>query len=288
MRLRIALAALAVLLAGCEPSFNVDLVATPLADEDAKVTLRLEGVELRKTDGNTDKLTRSSTGVYLVDSTVDPVPEDLLSDSDIDGGRYDALKLLLADNDDLGEVTRPGQPDETIEAGTTTVLFAPVSFDIDEDDDKTTSLVVALDLVLSLSENEDEAGFTLDPLIRVMELDDAASVSGNIPASRFADSACNAGTALVYAFAGRDIDPDERDGAGIEPYATAPIVRRGSGAAATYLLDYLPPGDYTLAFTCEGQFENGRLPAEDEDIDFFEGANVELEAGESVRVDFDS
>ena len=288
MRLRLALAALAVLLAGCEPSFNVDLVATPLADEDARVTLRLEGVELRKTDGNTDELTRSSTGVYLVDSTVDPVPEDLLSDSKIDGGRYDGLKLLLADDADLGEVTRPGEPDETIEAGSATVQFAPVSFDIDKDDDTTTSLVAALDLVLSLSENENEDGFTLDPLIRVMEIDDAASVIGNIPASRFGDAACSTGTALVYAFAGRDIEPDERDGAGAEPYATAPIVRRGNGAAATYLLDYLAPGDYTLAFTCQGQFENGRLPSEDDDIEFFEGGEVTLEAGENVRLDFDS
>lgn len=288
MRLRITLAALAVLLAGCEPSFNVDFVATPLADEDAAVTLRLEGVELRKTDGNTDELTRSSTGVYLVDSTVDPVPEDLLSDSKIDGGRYDALKLLLAGDDDLGEVTRPGEPDETIEAGTTTVQFSPVSFSIDEDEDKTTSLVVALDLVLSLSENEDEDGFTLDPLIRVMEIDEASSVIGNIPASRFGDATCSTGMALVYAFVGRDIEPDERDGTGVEPYATAPIVRRGSGAAATYLLDYLPPGEYTLAFTCQGELENGRLHSEDEDIEFFEGGEVTLEAGENVRVDFDS
>ncbi len=286
MRLRIALAALAVLLAGCEPSFNVDLVATPLADEDAIATIRLDGVELRKTDGNTDKLTRSSTGEYIVDATVDTVPEDLLSNSDIDGGRYDGLKLLLAD--DLGDVSRPGRADETIEAGTATLLYAPVSFDIDEDDDKTTSLVVALDLVLSLSEKENEAGFTLDPLIRVMDIDDASSVSGSIPASRFADPACSTGTTLVYAFAGRDIEPDERDGTGVEPYATAPIIRRGTGNAGTYLLDYLPPGDYTLAFTCEGQFENGRLPSEDEEIDFFEGGQVQLKAGESVRVDFES
>lgn len=286
MRLRIAFAALAALLAGCEPSFNVDLVATPLADEDAIATIRLDGVELRKTDGNTDKLKRSSTGEYIVDATVDTVPEDLLSNSDIDGGRYDGLKLLLAD--DLGDVSRPGRADETIEAGTATLLYAPVSFDIDEDDDKTTSLVVALDLVLSLSEKENEAGFTLDPLIRVMDIDDASSVSGSIPASRFADPACSTGTTLVYAFAGRDIEPDERDGTGVEPYATAPIIRRGTGNAGTYLLDYLPPGDYTLAFTCEGQFENGRLPSEDEEIDFFEGGQVQLKAGESVRVDFES
>lgn len=286
MCLRIAFAALAALLAGCEPSFNVDLVATPLADEDAIATIRLDGVELRKTDGNTDKLKRSSTGEYIVDATVDTVPEDLLSNSDIDGGRYDGLKLLLAD--DLGDVSRPGRADETIEAGTATLLYAPVSFDIDEDDDKTTSLVVALDLVLSLSEKENEAGFTLDPLIRVMDIDDASSVSGSIPASRFADPACSTGTTLVYAFAGRDIEPDERDGTGVEPYATAPIIRRGTGNAGTYLLDYLPPGDYTLAFTCEGQFENGRLPSEDEEIDFFEGGQVQLKAGESVRVDFES
>ncbi len=285
MHLRLVLAALALLLAGCESSFNVDFVATPLSTEDSTVTLRLEGVELRKTSSGTSKLTRNSTGEYRFENGAVATPADLLSNSDIDGDEYAGLSLLLAD--DPGTVTRSGQPDETIEAGTASGAEALVAFSVDDDSDDTTSLVVALDGVLSLSENEDEAGFTLDPVIRAMEKDDASSVSGTIPASRFGDAACRTGTALVYVFKGLDVTPDERDGVGVEPLATAPILRSGAGAPGTYVIDYLPPGNYTLAFTCEGQFENGRLPSEDEDIDFFEGAEVRLDPGERVRVDFD-
>lgn len=286
MHLHLALASLAVLLAGCESSFNVDFVATPLTDEDSAVTLRLEGVELRKTSGGTSRLTRNATGEYVVENGVDPVPADLLSNSDIDGDEYAGLRLLLAD--DPGTVSRTGLPDEAIEAGTGTGAEALVAFEVDDDSDDTVSLVIALDLVLSLAENEDEPGFTLDPVIRAMERADAASVGGTIPGTRFADPACSLGTALVYAFSGRDIVPDERDGVGVEPLATAPILRNAPDATGTYMLDVLAPGDYTLAFTCEGQFENGRLPAEDEDVDFFDGAEVSLDPGDSLRVDFDS
>lgn len=287
MPLRLAFAALAVLLAGCEPSFNVDLVVTPPADDDAVVTLRMDGVELRKSGGDFDALTRNSTGEYTAQAgTQQPSPEDLLSGSDIDGGSYDAIRLLLAD-DPLGDVQRPRVNDEDIEAGTA-ASDTPVSFSIDDDEDNTTSLTVVLDLVLSLSEKEDEAGFTLDPAIRAMQTDDAASVTGSIPASRFADTACSTGTTLVYAFKGQNVEPDERDGVGVEPFATARIVRTGAGTPGTYVLNFMPPGSYTLAFTCEGQFENGRLAAEDEDVDFFEGPNVTLDAGENARVDFDT
>ena len=284
MHRRLVFAVLAVLLAGCEPSFNVDLVVTPPADDDAVVTVRLDGVELRKSGGDFEELTRSSTGEYRADGGTEPSPEDLLSGGDIDGGRYDAIRLLAADP--LGEVQRTSVPDEDLEPGTV-AADTPVSFSIDEDEDQTTSLTVVLDLVLSLSKNDDEPGFTLDPAIRAMKTDDAASVTGSIAAVLLANPACSTGTALVYAFKGLNVEPDERDGAGVEPFATARIVRAGANTPGTYALDYLPRGPYTLAVTCEGQFENGRLPAEDEDIDFFDGAEeITLDEGENGRVDF--
>lgn len=286
MLLRLSLPALALLLAGCDPSFNVDFVATPLADTTAAVTLRLEGVDLRKTDGTTVTLTRNSTGEFRVQGLTQPVAAELLSKSNIDGGEYDRLRLRLAD--DPGTVARTAQTTEDIEAGTATGDDTAVAFDINADKSGTTSLLVALDTVLSLSEKTDGTGFTLDPVIRAMDNGDAARVSGSIPTSRFADAACSTGTRLVYAFVGTGVTADERDGVGVEPIATAPIERSVAGGPGSYVLDFMPPGEYTLAFTCEGQFENGRLHSDDEAIDFFDGPDVTLEPGDNVRVDFDA
>lgn len=276
--------ALSGLLAACEPAFDVDFVATPLPG-DGEVLLRLEGVELRKTGGGTERIDRGSTGEYRIPGQTDPVARELISNSDIDGGEYAGLRLRLADP--AGQVARVGQTRQDIEIGNADGDEAAVAFMVDSDEDERISLLVVLDLVLSLSREEGEPGFTLDPRIRAMETQDIAAVRGSIPATRFINAACTAGTTLVYAFAGKDITPDERDGSGVEPLATAEIRRNGAGTAGTYRLDPLPPGDYTLAFTCQGERENGRLAAED-GIEFFEGAQLKLEPGDDLTVDFEA
>lgn len=285
MNSRPTLIACSLLLAACEPQFNVDFVATPL-DSESDVTLRLDGVDLRQLDGSTETLTRNSTGEYVIAGAMAmPVPADLLSNSNIDGGEYTGLLLRLADN--LGSVSRTGQPLAFIEAGVATVQAADVGFMVDGDRDQTLSLVVAMDLALSLSENN--GAFTLDPLIRAMESEDAASLSGNIPASRFADAGCSAldSIARAYLFDGTDAEPDERDGSNPEPFAVADVLRGAAGSGGTYRFDYLPPGDYTLALTCDGQFENGRRTAEPE-MDFDLEGNVRLDAGQDRVLDFET
>ena len=283
MRIRIAALTLASLLCACEPSFNVDLVATPLTQDGSSVTLNLDGAVMRKQDGSSEELTRGSTGQFRFTEDQELLPTDLLSNSDIGGGEYSGIRLLLAD--DVGSVTRPLVADEDIDATDAPPLVADVNFMIDEDEDDTVSLLVALDLPLSLSENADSAGFTLDPVFRAMDSSDAATVRGTIPASRFAPVACTNGTAVVYAFKGLDVTADERDGTAAEPLATAPVPAGSVAATRAYRIDFMPPGDYTLALTCDGQRENGRLAA-DPGMVFQPGPEVSLEAGQDLVQNF--
>lgn len=273
----------ATLLAGCEPAFDVDFVANAPVDG-STVTLRLDGVDLRKQDNSRESRTRSTVGEYRLQRDALPTPADLLSNSDIGGGEYSGIRLDFAA--DEGSVARTGMTTELIEIGT--VDDAAVAFMIDDGEDDRVSLVVALDLVLSLRENEDEAGFTLDPRLRAMERSDAAGVSGTIAASRFSNPSCALPDArpAVYAFAGLGVTPDERDGDAVEPLAVSELAAAG-GSSFGYAVDYLPPGPYTLAFTCESQLENGRLPAaDDEVIDFFSVDDLTLAAGEQVELNF--
>lgn len=275
------------LLAGCKSSLDVDLVTGP-APEDAAVTVRVEGVDLRRIDGDLEKIRRNAIGEFTAQDGTPDEARELVGNAEIDNGEYAGIRLILAENAGLVQVD--GDPDEPIEpADAADTRDTEVAFDFEDDDDRDVHLVVALDLVLSLSQDPDTGDFTLDPVIRAMESQDAASVGGAIPASRFDDLACNEGTARVYAFVGSGIEPDERDGNGAEPLAVADIVRGGPGAAGEYQFRYMPPDDYTLALTCESEFENGIEPAEDEVIDFFDGAeDIRLDPGEDLRVDFDA
>lgn len=283
----IALAALP-LLAACKSSVDVQLVVGP-APEDTIVTVRLEGVDLRRIDGDLEEVRRSGVGEFVSEAGSADTPDDLVTDANIDSGEYAGVRLHLAD--DAGDVDFADDPDVIIEAAENAdTRDTPLAFDFDEDDGDDVKLLVALDLVLSLSQDNPGDDVVLDPVIRAMEDDDAASISGTIPASRFAgepDCAQGEGTRRVYAFVGSGVEPDERDGNGAEPIAVADIVRTSNSSDGTFEFRYMPPDDYTLAFTCEGEFENGIQPAEDEVIDFFEGPDIRLDPGEDLQVEFD-
>ncbi|MGH8519558.1 MAG: carboxypeptidase-like regulatory domain-containing protein [Panacagrimonas sp.] len=275
------------LLAGCESSFDVDFVAGP-APEDSTVTVRVEGVDLRQIDGDIEEVRRNDIGEFISQAGAEDDANELVTNAKIDNGEYAGVRLILAD--DAGTLEVEGDPDEPIEpTDAADTRDTEVAFDFDDGDDgNDIRIVVALDLVLSLSQDQDTGEVTLDPVIRAMDSEDAASVGGTIPASRFDDGACGEGTARVYAFVGSDVEPDERDGNGVEPLAVADIVRTDSNSAGQYQFRFMPPDDYTLAFTCESEFENGLEPADDEDIDFFEGADIRLDPGEDLTVDFDA
>lgn len=273
----------AVLLAGCEPAFDVDFVANAPVDG-STVTLRLDGVDLGRVDGGTETRTRGQTGEFRFQRELLATPADLLSNSDIDGGEYDSIRLRFAI--DEGAVQRSGLATEFIEIGAND--DADVAFMIDGDEDDRVSLTVALDLILSLRENQDETGFTLDPVIRAMDRADAASVEGTVAASLISGVDCGAlARPAVYAYLGSDVEPDERDGANAEPIAVSEISRAVVGAPGSYVLNYLAPATYTLALTCQSQLENGTQPALDgANIVFFEPRNLELEAGEQALLNF--
>jgi hypothetical protein len=282
-----ALVVLPLLLGGCKSSFDIDFVTGP-APENSTVTVRVEGVDLERIDGDVEEVRRNSTGEFTSRAGVPDDVQELVTDADIKNGEYARVRLRL--DDDAGTVRIEGDPDEPIDpSDTADTREAEVAFDFEDDDSNDQRIVVALDLVLSLSQDEDTGDFTLDPVIRAMDSEDAGTISGTIPASRFDDAACDDDTAQlrVYAFVGTGVEPDERDGTGAEPIAVADIVRTSNTSAGTFQFRFMPPDDYTLAFTCEGEFENGIEPADDEVIDFSEGEDIRLDPGEDLRVDFD-
>lgn len=266
----VPLAAVALLLAACETSFDARLSADPV-DEATRVNLPLEGLALRTRDGQIhslrlDRAARVDLTVFDLDS-----PYELIVNHRIDEGDYEAVQLLLDTED--AELQRPDGGVVSVEISGA-APFVPLAFSIDEDGGATVEL--SLDLRLSLSE-QDDGRYRLRPVMRAVLAGDGAVVRGEVSPLLLTDAACARGAA-VYLFEGRDIEPDERDGRGVEPYATGRVDTQF--APALYRIGVLPAGDYTLALTCDGEFEDG-LNAADPPLRFLARETLTLLRGET-------
>ncbi len=87
----------------------------------------------------------------------------------------------------------------------------------------------------------------------------------------------------IYLYSGRNVQPDDLDGADAEPFATTGVTDSGT-AAFQYALRFLPAGNYPLAFTCRGDEE---VPGSSENLDFRNVENVAIEAGDVLQRNLD-
>lgn len=275
----LALAAAAFLLAGCQGSVTLDLNAdAPANPQVSSVPVDIAGVEFERADGSSEKLEfTSNLRTDLID-VMDDNALRLFTNESLSEGSYTGVRLLV-EQDDAAEVVRID--------GTRFALlvaegaYTPVEITVAEDESTRESLALTLDLRKSLSFDADANEYTLTPALRVVHTDEAGQVSGTVAVT------CPVGTSLqqggaVYLFEGEDVEPDDIGGAGEDPYATTTVVT--GFAQATYALRLLPPGDYTLALTCNGDADE---PSTDDDVEFVSPVNVSIDA-DSVTYDFGS
>lgn len=277
----IATIVLGTLLAGCDGTFTLDLSTDGPADPAiVDVQANLLGVELRKADSTVTTLEfRDSEPVDLRDLATASTPLRLFTSETLPTGDYTGVRLLFDSDVDAQVVDARGAafPMQLADGN-----FAEVAFSVVEDERSSETLSLALDLRQSLAFDEATDEYTLTPVLRIVPTVDAAQVTGTVGVT------CPAGSTLleggaVYLYKGADVDPDDLDGAGTEPFATTRIVQDlALGGVLTYSLRFLPADDYTLAFTCQGDAD--ALGAND-DLVFSNTQNVSLDEGEALRLD---
>jgi len=280
-RTSLAIAVLALLLSGCDAAWiTVDLGTDPPADpEISAVQVNLLGLEFRKGDGTTATLEfRDGETVDLLDLG-DAELLRLFTNEELPPGTYTGVRLLFDPDQEQGRVTTS---DGVIPLRVAAGAFAAVSFTVEDDTDSREEFTLMLDLRQSLSFDEAEDRYTLTPALRSVRTDDAARIEGGVAV------VCSAGTVLsdrgaIYLYSGRDVQPDDLDGAEAEPFATTGVTDSGT-AVLRYALRFLPAGIYTVAFTCQGDEE---IPGVDEDLDFRNVGNVEVDAGDVLQRNLD-
>jgi hypothetical protein len=277
----VSLVAGLTLLAGCEGTFTNDLATHAPADPAiAEVRVSLLGLEFELSGGGTRTLDfRDGEPADLMD-LVDGDPLRMFTDETLDAGDYTGVRLLFDEDFDAIVVdTEGGEFPLTLQDG----AFADVNFAVADDERSSDAYTLTLDLRQSLAFDDANDGFTLTPALRAVKSNRTADLSGRVTVECPDDEPLERDGA-VYLFTGRDVVPDDIDGAAPEPYATAQVAPGTTNDEVRYAVRNVEPGDYTVAATCRGADEE---LGQDDDLRFRGARNVGLDADETLEVDLE-
>lgn len=277
---RLGVIAIFALLAGCEGEVTMDLATELPADPNIdQVVVSVRGLEFTTSSGGTETLEfNDSQQLDFIDLAPDSGVLRLFTDEQLPEGNYTGVRLLF-DEDEIDDafVTVNGAqfPLNLVDGD-----YASLSFNVEDNESNSESFTLLLDLRQSLSFDDGDDEYTLTPVMRAVNTDDMSRIEGNVSVT------CPVGDSLgegaVYLFNGRDVTPDDIDGAGVEPFATAPVFTSQAGNSFFYTLRYLPQGDYTLALTCMGNDDD---PLTDQDLEFRNVVSVGLDERKTITRD---
>lgn len=279
---RLGIVGLLALLAGCEGDVTTDLATELPADPDiTQVATNIRGLEFRTSSGGSETMEfRTSEQANLIDLADDNGVLRLFTSEQLSDGNYTGVRLLFDEdraNDAFVSIATTGTAVREFPLNLAAADFASLSFNIEDNERSSDSFTLVLDLRKSLSFDGNSDEFTLTPSLRTVVTSQMSSMGGTVSVG------CGIGDSLargaVYLFQGRDVTPDDIDGTGVEPFATAPIFTSSQGNSFFYTLRYLPAGQYTLAVTCRG---NDDEPTTSEDLAFRNVINVSLNDRETL------
>lgn len=272
--------AASIFMASCQGTITTDLTVEAPADPALQqVVAPFVGVEFRKSDGGTETFEFDDAERIDLLTFVGGAPVRLLTDEELPEGTYTGVRLLFDETnaDSAYVIDALGAQREL---AVTNGDYAQLSYTVEDDARTSEELTLTLDLRLSLSVNERNE-YSLRPSLRSIRTEEAGELQGLVSAPCVNDGTTTA-RAAVYLFEGANIRPDDRDGQGVEPYATAPVVLGVAGFS--YTMRFLAAGTYTVALACNGFEED---PLTDDDLDFRATATVEIEEGETARQDIE-
>ncbi|MEJ7930260.1 DUF4382 domain-containing protein [Ramlibacter sp. AN1015] len=130
--------------------------------------------------------------------------------------------------------------------------------------------------------------FPMRPILRLVDNARIGAVAGTVTPATLTNASCPfplnpaLNSNQVYVFAGWNVAPDDIDRSAPEPVTTATVGPTVLGAWS-WRAAFLPPGPYTVAFTCQGALDN---PETSEALTFFGARNVTVQADATTLVDF--
>lgn len=296
---RICTSVLLATLVGCggsggsgEPqgSLSISITDAPVHDV-SEVWVRFTGVRVKPAGGPAIEFPFATAFDVDLLTLTGATSRILLNDEAVPAGRYEWIALdVSADFDSnfdsyvvdamggMVELRVPSQEGVRLVSGFTVLAGGATDFIID------------WDLLKALTNPAGQPGYVLRPALRITDLAEYGSLGGSVADGLLMGSDCANDLASdrgnsVYVYEGADQTPVDIDGDDPEPLATAEVALDAMAAGAyTYRVDYLPPGAYTVAFTCQGLAED---PEEQDPLEFIGTQNVTVIADQEAVADFD-
>lgn len=151
------------------------------------------------------------------------------------------------------------------------------------------SFVIDWDLLQALTAPVGQPGYYLRPALRITDMAQYGTIAGAVADLLVMDESCANDLAedrgnLVYVYQGSNVVPADISGGDMDPFATAKVAQDQTAAGAyTYAASFLPPGDYTVAFTCQGMNED---PMAEDGLLFVGTRNATVVHDQETTVDF--
>lgn len=239
---------------------TLDLKITDAPVDAAKaVVVEFTGVALKRADGEEIVITFDAPRTIDLLALQGGASASLLEDRELPAGRYEWMRLMV--NAQRGVIDSYITLDDNsqhslfVPSGAQTGLKLVSGFTVPAN--AAASFTIDFDLRKSITQPQSGAGdYFLKPALRVVDNAQVGGIAGTVGTSALQHASCpNKDPALnsnvVYVFEGAGVAPDDIDGAGVEPVATANATANGTGAYS-WRTAFLTPGAYTVAFTCQG------------------------------------
>jgi hypothetical protein len=284
--LRWIVAVFGLALAGCDNfRFTADLATdAPSSPDITSVEVNLLGLDFRREDGTDRTLEFTNPEVVNLLDLESGDPLRLFTDEDLPVGHYIGVRLLFDQDEDPNQVTTTTGEFPIVLADD---AFAAVDFTVEESSGLSSGGSKALSLLLDLRQSLSFDGvaeeYTLTTHLRAVPTNDVARVQGTVQIDCTETGSLDT-IGAVYLFRDHDVDPDDLDGSGVEPFATTRVTASGVGGGFQYALRVLPADDYTLAFTCRGNRDDVSI---DDDLNFTRVQNLTLSDSQTLQRDLD-
>lgn len=277
---------------------TVGLTDAPV-DMVEQVRLYLTGVTIKPEGGPSESYPVGLTDCLAVPGETDECnPVDLLAlqdgivltviaNQELSAGRYEWLRLEVDDGRSyIVEDASGGIDDIAVRVPSERGLQLSGGFVILAGE--STDVVMDWDAQKGLANPVGQPGYILKPSIRLIDMSEYGAVAGSV-------SEC-VDTAVVYVFEGDlipeppaepDANLDDIDNNDPNPLVTASVAQLDD-ASYGYVVDFLRPGTYTIALTCD----NDEVPAgdteeeADDDIEFVAPQIANVEDGLTEEINF--
>ncbi|WP_165797280.1 DUF4382 domain-containing protein [Solimonas fluminis] len=283
--LRLSLLPLALGLAACESSLDIDLATVNRPVDAERISVRIRAVELQDEAGGTRRIETDDRLVNLLDFQGSELLS-LVGGEEVPSARYRKLRLVF---DERGAEIETDDGEFPIRVSDLQP-GADIDIQLSDDDDETETLLAVLDLRFSFSrQTQPDNLYRLRQVATAGRSGDLGTLVGQVDEDYVQGGGCagseEEGFAMyLYRDDRRNQLTDYAADVTDSPLVSASVVRPGDEGDFSYRFRGLPAGRYTVAYTCKADLDD---PFTRQDTLVFRDAFlVDIEEGGTTTRDF--